>query len=188
MKGVCFLWWSFDEWYMLNVNCWLRMYTCLMLIFGCGDCMNWIMLLNSYMQFDDDNCGACIYERCLFFVMIIWWMIGDKHVYVMLFVEHVKCWLLMVNPYMLILIVILLVNACMQNEGDIWYYIQCWWVYCWIYIFWCWVIYSCIHGWCWWILYVWWCWWILYPWGDVDDVFLALWVDDIVVVNGTVSM
>ena len=46
-------------------------------------------------------------------------MIGDKHVYVMLFVEHVKCSLLVVNSYMLILMVILLVNACMQNEGDI---------------------------------------------------------------------
>jgi len=93
------------------------------------------MLLNSYMQFDDDNCGACIYERCLFFVMIIWWMIGDKHVYVLLFVEYVKCWLLVVNPYMLILMVILLVNACMQNEGDIGYYIQWyWWMCCWIYV------------------------------------------------------
>jgi len=116
------------EWYMLNVDCWLWIYTYLMLIIGCGNCMYRIMLLNSYMQFDDDNCGACIYERCLFLVMIIWWMIGDKHVYVMLFVEHVKCWLLVMNSYMLILMVILLVNACMQNEGDIGYYIQWWWV------------------------------------------------------------
>jgi hypothetical protein len=90
--------------------------------------MYWIILLNSYMQFDDDNCGVCIYERCLFFVMVIWWMIGDKHVYVLLFVEHVECRLLVVNSYMLILLVILLVNACIKNEGDIGYYIQWWWV------------------------------------------------------------
>ena len=77
------------EWYMLNVDCWLRIYTCLMLIIRCGDCMYRIMLLNSYMQFDDDNCGACIYERCLFFVLIIWWMI------------HAKCQLLIANVYML---------------------------------------------------------------------------------------
>ena len=62
------------EWYMLNVDCWLWIYTYLMLIIGCGNCMYRIMLLNSYMQFDDDNCGACIYERCLFLVMIIWWI------------------------------------------------------------------------------------------------------------------
>jgi len=120
---------------MLNVDCWWWIYTFLMLIIGYSDCMYWIMLSNSYMQFDDDNCDACIYERCLFFVMIIWWMIGDKHVYVLLFVEHVKCWLLVVNPYMLILMVILLVNACMQNIGDIGYYIQwCWWMCYWIYV------------------------------------------------------
>ena len=61
---------------MLNVDCWYWIYTCLMLIFGCGDCMYWIMLLNPYMQFDDDNCGVCMYEMCLFLEMIIWWMIG----------------------------------------------------------------------------------------------------------------
>jgi len=73
--------------------------TWLMLIIGCGDCMYRIMLSNSYMQFDDDNCGVCIYEGCLFFfcVMIIWWMMGDKHVHVLLFFEHVECWLLVVN-------------------------------------------------------------------------------------------
>jgi hypothetical protein len=45
-------------------------------------------------------------------------MNGGEHVYVMLFVEHAKCWLLVVNSYMLILMAILLVNACMQNDGD----------------------------------------------------------------------
>jgi len=38
------------------------------------------------MQFDDDNCGVYMYERYLFFVMIIWWMIGDKHVYVFMLI------------------------------------------------------------------------------------------------------
>ena len=37
---------------MLNVNTWY------------GDCMYWIMLLNSDVQFDDDSCGACMCERC----------------------------------------------------------------------------------------------------------------------------
>jgi hypothetical protein len=144
---------------MLNVDYWLWIYTCLMLIIGCGDCMYRIMLLNSYMPLDDDNCGACIYERWLCLVLIIWWMIGDKHVYVMLFVEHVKCWLLVVNSYMSILMVILLVNVCMQNEGDIGYYIQCWWVCCWIYV----LVLSPIFMHTWLMLMdfisVWWRWW-----------------------------
>jgi len=75
-----------------------------MLIFGCGDCMYWIILLNSYMQFDDDNCGACMYERCLFFVMIIWWMVGDKHVYVLMLI------MVMMNY---------LVELLHANDGDI---------------------------------------------------------------------
>ena len=57
-------------------------------------------------------------------------MIGDKHVYVLLFVEHVKCWLLVVNSYMLIFMVILLVNTCMQNEGGLGYlYPMVWFEY-----------------------------------------------------------
>jgi len=84
--------------------------------------------------------------------------------------------------------VILLVNACMQKEGDIWYYIQCWWVCCWIYV----LVLSHIFMHTWLMLMdfisVWWCWWILYPCGDVNDVFVASWVDDIVIVDGTVSL
>jgi hypothetical protein len=76
----------------------------------------WMLLVIAYMSSVGDFDGECIYVKWM--VMIIWCMNGDKHVYVMLFVEHVKCWLLVVNSYMLILMVILLVNACMQNDGD----------------------------------------------------------------------
>jgi len=96
--------------YMLNVNIWY------------GDFMCWIMLLNSYMQFDDDSCGACMYQRCLF-----WW------------------WIMLLNYYMQTM-VLLMMNACFQNEGDLGYiYIQwwwCWWVCCWTCV-WC-VICSCM--------------------------------------------
>jgi len=57
------LWWCCWSWcgyakcqllmvnlYMLNVNIWY------------GDYMYWIMLLNSYVQFD--SCGVSMYERC----------------------------------------------------------------------------------------------------------------------------
>jgi len=71
--------------YMLNINIWY------------GDCMYWIMLLNSYVQFDDHSCGACMYERFLF-----WW------------------WIMLLNYYMQTM-VILMVNAYLQNEGDLGY-------------------------------------------------------------------
>ena len=77
---------------MLNVDCWLWIYTCIEL------------LLNSYMQLDDDNFGASMFERCLFLVMIIWWMIGDKHVYVLMLI------MMMMNY------VVELLHA---NDGDI---------------------------------------------------------------------
>jgi hypothetical protein len=63
------------------------------------------------------NCECCWWLH-IWMVMINWKMNGDKHVYVMLFIEHVKCWMLVVNSYMLNFMVILLVNACMQNDGD----------------------------------------------------------------------
>ena len=94
------------------------------MVIACIELCCWILICNLMMII---VVLACMKDVC-FFVMIIWWMIGDKHVYVLLFVEHIKCWLLVLNSYMLIFMVILLVNACMQNEGDIRYYIQWWWV------------------------------------------------------------
>ena len=130
------------------------------MVIACIELCRWFLIC----KFDNDSCGACVYERCLFFVMIIWWMIGDKHVYVMLFVEHVKCWLLVVNPYMLILMVILLVNACMQNEGDIGYYIQCFELFVWTYALL--LSHMFMHT---WLMVM-----ILYIWNDDDyDVFVA---------------
>jgi len=80
-------------------------------------------------KFDDDSCGACMYERCLF-----WW------------------WIMLLNYYMQTM-VLLMVNAYLQkwrwfrifiSNGVIWILcIQCLRIYIYIYIQW---------WWCWWVL------------------------------------
>jgi len=89
---------------MLNVDCWWRIYICLMLILDmvivCIELCCWILICKFY----GDSCGACMYEMCLF-----WW------------------WIMLLNYYIETM-VILLVNAYFQNEGEIGYYIQWWWV------------------------------------------------------------
>jgi len=59
-------------------------------------------------------------------------MIGDKHVYVLMLN---RWWSIRLFNYYMQMMVILMVNACMKNEGDLGYYIQWrwkwWWICCW---------------------------------------------------------
>ena len=71
--------------YMLNVNIGYGI--------ACIELCCWILIC----KFDGDSCGACMYERCLF-----WWCI------------------MLLNYYMQMM-VILMVNAYLQNEGGLEY-------------------------------------------------------------------
>jgi len=91
---------------MLNADCWWWIYTCLMWILNmaiaCIELCYWFLIC----KFDDDSCGACMYEMCLF-----WW------------------WIMLLNHYMQTM-VLLMVNAYLHKWSGLGYlYPVVWFVY-----------------------------------------------------------
>ena len=85
-------------------------------------------VLNLYMlKVDDDNCGACVYERCRCLCWWIcegvcfWWWLFDEWLVIKMFMFG--CWLwwwwIMLLNYYMQMMVILLVNAWRWNDGEL---------------------------------------------------------------------